>query len=122
MISRVLFTTGFLLPLFNGILFAQVLNVQEPGYYVVIGSFAIQNNASKFAQKLNKEGSTCKYFFDSTKQIYYVYKSVIQRKSEAQSAVYELRKDERFYDAWLRRFPAEQNVLSVDSTTRLPKD
>jgi len=83
-------------------------------YYVVIGTFAQEANARKFAKRVGTAFKDVTYSFNETRKLYYVHVMKTSRKEEARNWTLYLRKEKGFRDAWVLAFPeVRENSLGV---------
>lgn len=72
------------------------------GFYVVVGVFAVKNNASRFIKALENDGYEGSYFFDSTKGYNYVFLYYNKDNRLEASEVRDIfRTKQGFENAWL---------------------
>lgn len=70
-------------------------------HYVVIGAFAIENNAKKFSGYVRSRFFQSEYEYNADRKLYYVYVVKTEIKREALVQVKILQADEEFYDSWI---------------------
>lgn len=85
----------------------------EPTYYVVLGSFAVEANASSFIQELDSRQIKGQCFFNEQTQIYNVYAASYTSKELADSSARSFRDLPAFCDAWVKKFPPDEGMLSM---------
>ncbi|MEM7550753.1 MAG: OmpA family protein [Bacteroidota bacterium] len=81
----------------------------EEGDYIVLGAFAIPNNAISYNEKLHKQGFTTRLGFYPNNELFFVYLNGVENTEENVSKVYELRETDDFYDAWLYKIPSDKD-------------
>jgi outer membrane protein OmpA-like peptidoglycan-associated protein len=79
---------------------AQAQSIQSP-YYIVVGGFAIQQNAIRFTEHLQKLKYPAQYSFNPEKNLYYVYVQVAENLQVARQHVQKLRTEQMFKSAWI---------------------
>lgn len=84
------------------------LSLTAAEYYVVIGTFANESNARKFAKTISSSFKDVTYSFNEARRLYYVHVIKTSRKEEAQNWSLYLRKEKGFRDAWVLAFPEHQ--------------
>lgn len=72
------------------------------GHYVIIGAFAIQENANDYQQYMQHSGMDVKAAYVPSRKLYYVYLNMHLNEEACREQVKLLRQDERFADAWVR--------------------
>lgn len=60
-----------------------IANNVEKGYYTISGAFSSKKNADNFLQFLNEKGFDAKYFYNETRNLYYIYLSKSETLEEA---------------------------------------
>lgn len=71
-------------------------------YFMVVGSFRVEQNSYKLEDELDKQGFQAGVVFDKKRQWYYVYLSEHENKDKGLEALYKLREENpRFHDAWI---------------------
>lgn len=94
------------------------LSLTAAEYYVVIGTFAEESNARKFAKTISNSFKDVTYSFNEARKLYYVHVIKTSRKEEAQDWSLYLRKEKGFRDAWVLAFPEDQhNAVEVNRHT-----
>jgi outer membrane protein OmpA-like peptidoglycan-associated protein len=83
------------------------------GYYVIVGAFAIRENAENYNAALQKKGMQTAYGFLNSKRIYYVYDLLSPDVKVCLKTMRELRKQQEFSDTWVRYI--NDNMAPVDS-------
>ncbi|MGD1891191.1 MAG: OmpA family protein [Cyclobacteriaceae bacterium] len=82
-----------------------------PGTYLVVGAFAIEENAQKYTEYITKQGITSQYAFYPVTGYYYVYTYTDPIKEAVVNACVKLRENTEFADAWVfvaQRLEADQ--------------
>jgi outer membrane protein OmpA-like peptidoglycan-associated protein len=69
--------------------------------YVVIGAFAIENNAVKFTHQANELKFPAQFDINPNRNLYYVFVMTTSDREEAIREAVRLRKDTRYGDAWV---------------------
>jgi outer membrane protein OmpA-like peptidoglycan-associated protein len=96
---------------------------QEPAYCVVVGTFAIRDNAARLAKDLNQsETVEYQYLYSKQNEIYYVYQSTSYGRKKAIEVVLELRNRPKFWDAWLKKIPEEATEVVSTQPASLAVD
>src|SRR5688572_16739551 len=92
-----------LLPLYLIVLSSSVLRAQEipKYYYVVIGGFAVESNAQKFAGYVRANRYNAAYDLNSERKLSYVYVLKTLQKDEAYAQTRQLQAESEFKDAWV---------------------
>lgn len=80
---------------------SSILYAQSSQYYVVIGAFAKESNANKFAGFARSRFFQATYEKKPKSRLYYVYVIKSNDKSEAYTQVRILQKESTFADAWV---------------------
>jgi outer membrane protein OmpA-like peptidoglycan-associated protein len=70
-------------------------------HYVVVGAFARESNAQKFAGYVKSLRYAARYELNASKNYFYVYVLQTDNRDEGQSKVRALRQQSEFTDAWL---------------------
>lgn len=71
-------------------------------YFMVVGSFRIEQNSYNFQDQLTSEGYRAGVVFDKKRKWYYVYLSQPENWEKGLEELYRLREEnERFHDAWI---------------------
>lgn len=76
--------------------------VLPKGYYVIVGAFAVKNNAEKYNSALHQKQIQSEFAFIPSRNLYYVYTLSDQSARRCLSVAKELRKQPEFNDAWVR--------------------
>jgi outer membrane protein OmpA-like peptidoglycan-associated protein len=72
------------------------------GYYVIVGAFAVKENAEKFNHALQTKQMKSEYGYLPSRGLYYVYTLNDADVTRCMEAAKELRKEQQFFDAWVR--------------------
>jgi outer membrane protein OmpA-like peptidoglycan-associated protein len=72
------------------------------GYYVIVGTFAVKENAEKFNNALHTKQMKSEYGYLPSRKLYYVYTLSDADVTRCMEVAKELRKDQQFSDAWVR--------------------
>ncbi len=71
-------------------------------YFMVVGSFRIEQNSYNFQEQLTREGFKAGVVYDKKRKWYYVYLSQPDNWEKGLEQLFKLREDnERFHDAWI---------------------
>lgn len=71
-------------------------------FFMVVGSFRIEQNSYNFQEELTKEGFNAGVVYDKKRKWYYVYLSQPENWEKGLEELYKLREEnERFHDAWI---------------------
>lgn len=71
-------------------------------YFMVVGSFRIEQNSYNFQEQLTKEGFKAGVVYDKKRKWYYVYLSQPDNWEKGLEQLFKLREEnERFHDAWI---------------------
>ncbi len=73
----------------------------DPGFYVVLGAFEIEQNAVLFTRQLNGRGITSNYRYIPDRNLFYVYASHTQDENKAQKLRREFSKMKDYSDVWV---------------------
>jgi outer membrane protein OmpA-like peptidoglycan-associated protein len=91
------------------------------GYYVIVGAFAVKNNAERFNTTLHEKQIQSEYAFIPSRNLYYVYTLTDQSVSRCMQEAKELRKQSQFNDAWVRfideKGHIDEPVVEVEEPT-----
>jgi outer membrane protein OmpA-like peptidoglycan-associated protein len=82
-----------------------------PHYYVVVGGFALQENAERFTGHVHGLNYPAAYGFNAERKLYYVYVRLTDDKMSARELVYRLREEQEFKKAWIYNGPLEGSSL-----------
>jgi outer membrane protein OmpA-like peptidoglycan-associated protein len=74
---------------------------QEQRHYVVIGAFAILQNAERFVDHASRYLLDARYEINPDRNLYYVYVMVTHSRKEAISKAMELRLSTPYHDTWV---------------------
>ncbi|MBX2912217.1 MAG: OmpA family protein [Cyclobacteriaceae bacterium] len=76
---------------------------QQPseGHYVVIGAFAVHNNAIRWTDKANKNNFNAQYAMNQARKLYYVYILKTDSRREAFAFMMKVRVETEYKDAWV---------------------
>jgi outer membrane protein OmpA-like peptidoglycan-associated protein len=79
------------------------LSAQEnpPGNYVVIGVFAVHDNAIRLTDKAKKMNLSAQYAINPPRKLYYVYLLETPDRKHAFAQLLKIRMDTEFKDAWV---------------------
>jgi type IX secretion system PorP/SprF family membrane protein len=73
----------------------------EPGNYVIVGSFRIEQNAKNYQNTVTKSGREAFLGFNSVKQLYYVYIYTNTNIDRAREEVLKTRQNKQYEKAWI---------------------
>lgn len=73
----------------------------EAPNFVVIGAFAIPNNAKRFTEQANKKSLHAQFMINPNRNLYYVYVLSTIDRAEAIDEALRLRKQPEFSDTWV---------------------
>lgn len=76
--------------------------VPPKGFYVIVGAFAVKENAEKFQQELANEGLDVQRGYIPSRTIHYVYLNMDKRLGPCLDQVKITRQNPRLADAWVR--------------------
>jgi outer membrane protein OmpA-like peptidoglycan-associated protein len=91
------------------------------GYYVIVGAFAIKENAAKLNASLQKKGMNSSFGYLTSRNIYYVYTLTNSDVSICLTEMRELRKKPEFWDAWVR-FIKEDGSIQDNLSARIEEE
>ncbi len=91
------------------------------GHYVIIGAFAMKENASTYQQHIQHSGMDVKAAYVPSRKLYYVYVDKNLSMEACLEQVKLLRQDQRFTDAWVR-WGEHARVLSTTDGTSTTKE
>lgn len=75
---------------------------QLGNYFMVVGSFRIEQNSYNFQEQLTREGFKAGVVYDKKRKWFYVYLSQPDNWEKGLEQLYKLREEnERFHDAWI---------------------
>jgi outer membrane protein OmpA-like peptidoglycan-associated protein len=86
-------------------------NLSDP-YYVVVGGFAVYENAARFTQHMLAENYPARYAFNPARKLYYVYVKVTADRQRARQIAYQLRLESTFTDAWIYQGTLQGNAAA----------
>jgi outer membrane protein OmpA-like peptidoglycan-associated protein len=89
-------------------LFAQEAFTEYPNY-VVIGAFAVHNNALKFTGDAKKNSLSAKVEKNPNRNLYYVYVLATEDREHAIDEALRLREGSRYFDTWVYSGPLGDN-------------
>lgn len=113
MVKRI---TISLILLFNGVAIAQFIPKLDDGYYCVVGTFRITNNALAYRQSLAARGFSACIGKDLTTGLHYVHLGKVPTKEGAAANALALRQNGGFKDAWVKIVGMEEIIALGDST------
>lgn len=121
----------FLILLFvQSVSFAQdEIPIMSSGHYVIIGAFAISQNAATYQQAIENSGMSVKAGYVPSRNLYYVYLNMSSGIEACLNQVKITRQDPRFIDAWVRwvgdessNQVAENGIAKVELNTETQAD
>ncbi len=83
--------------------------------YVVIGAFAVYDNAVRFVDEARASVYNPKFDFNLDRQLYYVFSMTTSDRAEAIREARRVRATTRFDDAWVYQGPLGRSVPIVDN-------
>ena len=89
--------------------------------YVVIGAFAIQKNASKFAAEAVKKNHHAKFEINANRNLYYVFVMTTDDHGVAISEALRLRKESPYFDTWVYNGLLGEAGINVKGTDINPE-
>lgn len=75
--------------------------IEHTPHYVVIGAFAVENNAMRFTNQANSMHLHAKFEFNANRNLYYVYVLQTDNVKEAIDEAARLRSETKFSDTWV---------------------
>jgi len=94
-----------------------------PGTYLVVGAFAIEDNAKNFSDYITKQGIASQYAFYPITGYYYVYTYTASEKEAVVDACHQLRENTEFADAWVfvatNKVEDDQRIQSFDKVNSI---
>jgi outer membrane protein OmpA-like peptidoglycan-associated protein len=87
---------------------AQDSTVVYPNY-VVIGAFAIRENAMEFNEEANKKALRAAFEINPNRNLYYVYVLTTDDRSLALEEAQKLRRNTKYFDSWVYSGPLGNN-------------
>jgi outer membrane protein OmpA-like peptidoglycan-associated protein len=108
-------------PLGAGTKRAQTNNTPSNSNYVVIGAFAIEKNAVKFAAEAVKKSHHAKFEINANRNLYYVFVMTTDDHAVAISEALRLRKESSYYDTWVYNGLLGEAGLNVKGTDINPE-
>lgn len=78
-----------------------VIQNSNPHYIVVIGAFAVKQNAERFTTRVKSQNYEAKYEFNPDRGLYYVFTLTTNDKARAMEEARRLREETSFSDAWV---------------------
>lgn len=81
--------------------------------YVVIGAFAIHENAVEFSDEANKNNFPAKFEMNPNRNLYYVYVLTTHDRPLAFSEALKLRTDTKYFDTWVYSGALGEHALAV---------
>jgi outer membrane protein OmpA-like peptidoglycan-associated protein len=89
-------------------------NLTETPNFVVIGAFAIPNNAKRFTEQVNKKHLHAQFMINPNRNLYYVYVLSTIDRAEAIDEALRLRKQPEFADTWVYNGTLGNTMSSSD--------
>jgi outer membrane protein OmpA-like peptidoglycan-associated protein len=87
--------------LFLAVVFKLSAQENPPKNYLVIGVFAVHNNAIRLTDKANKMNFSAQYAIHPSRKLYFVYLLESNDKKHAFAQVLKIRMETEFKDAWV---------------------
>ncbi len=87
--------------LFLAVCFSLSAQENPPKNYLVIGVFAVHDNAIRLTDKVNKMSFSAQYAINPLRKLYYVYLLESDDRKHAFAQVLKIRMDTEFKDAWV---------------------
>lgn len=113
----------FFLLVLQCVTFAQnKIPILPSGHYVIIGSFAVQQNAANYQRTIQQSGISVKSGFVPSRNLYYVYLDMDHSMDACLEQVKKTRQDPRFPDAWVRLVEDDSVIKSVTNSDNVNKD
>jgi outer membrane protein OmpA-like peptidoglycan-associated protein len=81
--------------------------------YVVIGAFAVQQNAVKFTREANALKLRAQFEINPNRNLYYVYVLNTSDHEEAIAEALRLRRESKYTDAWVYHGAIGKNIVDV---------
>src|SRR5690606_253729 len=75
--------------------------LQQSSNYVVIGAFAVHDNALRFAEYARRNQYEANYELNTSRNLYYVYVMITDDHQAALDEAMRLRRETEFKDAWV---------------------
>lgn len=85
-----------------------VITEIDSGYYAIVGTFAVQDNAIRYSRKLTARGMEAHYFYSPATSLYSVYTHYGKDRESIVAYTQQLRNDQAFADAWIKQIPSTQ--------------
>lgn len=86
------------------------------GHYVIIGVFAIKNNAVNFIDAARKDGLTAKHAFNRMRKLYYVYLDVDSNLASGVAMRDSIRRIPKYRDTWIKHLPEISSTSKIAAT------
>ncbi len=80
----------------------------EPGSYVVIGAFRVEQNAKNYQNTVKSSGKEAYLGFNSVKNLYYVYIYTNEDIDKARGEVWQARKQKQYEKAWILKITEKE--------------
>jgi outer membrane protein OmpA-like peptidoglycan-associated protein len=84
-----------------------ILTEIDTGYYAIVGTFAVRQNAVKFTERLRKSGLDAQCLHTEETNLYSVFTLFSKDKQTAVDHAVALRSKPEFQDAWVKKFPTD---------------
>jgi outer membrane protein OmpA-like peptidoglycan-associated protein len=105
----------FLILIFLSVLSPKLFSQQPTSFYVVVGVFAIKDNAERFTASLNESNHPASYEFNENRNLYYVYALQTEDRSSAITLVYQLRKVTGLEKTWIYKGGMKQEQAGTET-------
>lgn len=96
--------------------------IMPRGHYVILGAFAIPQNAHAYEENIRQSGLAVKSGFVPSRNLYYVYLDMGRGIEACLQQVKITRQDTRFTDAWVRWVDDETAVKEQPVVTQATKE
>lgn len=94
--------------------------VPEKGYYVILGAFAIKDNAVNFRKSVDEKGVKSSYGFLPSRGLYYVFVDGNKSLPSCLDQVKTVRMDKAYADAWVRFIEDERDLAARKTEVATP--
>lgn len=98
------------------------VHAQSTEYQVVVGAFAKENNAAKFAGYVKRTFFQSNYEFNQGRNLYYVYVWKGFDRLEAINLAKILQRQPKFFDCWVHSKQLSDNARVISESTPADKD
>jgi outer membrane protein OmpA-like peptidoglycan-associated protein len=94
----------------------------QKGYYVIVGSFNMYENAQRYAKDLVKKSYSCDFAFSDRHHHYYTYVFYSDTLINVKDALLHYRKMECFKDSWILKITNNLSEKRLDATVDVNKE